>query len=40
MKSREQDEYAILTNIIHKEWSDLSVGEHKQFKGLKNTKLA
>lgn len=29
------DEFAILTNIIHKEWSDLSVKEHKKLKGLK-----
>ena len=36
---KERDEYAILTNIIHKEWSDLSVGEHKQFKGLKTQNL-
>jgi len=26
---KEKDEYAILTNIIHQEWSDLSVKEHK-----------
>lgn len=30
---KEKDEYAILTNIIHQEWSDLSVREHKKFKG-------
>ena len=36
---KERDEYAILTNIIHQEWSDLSVGEHKQFKGLKTQNL-
>ena len=29
------EEYAILTNIIHQEWSGLSVREHKQLKGLK-----
>lgn len=29
------DEYAILTNIIHQEWSDLSIGEHKNLKNLK-----
>jgi len=34
-----QDEYAILTNIIHQEWSDLSVKEHKTLKGLKNENL-
>ena len=27
---KEQDEYAILTNIIHQEWSDLSIKQHKQ----------
>jgi len=32
---KEQDEYAILTNIIHEEWSDLSVREHKNLKSLK-----
>ena len=31
---KEQDEYAILTNIIHQEWSDLSVKEHKNLKKL------
>ena len=34
-KVKKQDEYAILTNIIHKEWSDLSVKEHKNLKKLK-----
>jgi DNA-damage-inducible protein D len=29
------DEFAILTNIIHQEWTDLTVGEHKKLKGLK-----
>ena len=33
------EEYAILTNIIHKEWSDLSVKEHKDLKGLKSQNL-
>lgn len=32
---KQQDEYAILTNIIHQEWSDLSVKEHKNLKKLK-----
>ena len=32
-------EYAILTNIIHKEWSGLSVKEHKNLKGLKSQNL-
>jgi hypothetical protein len=29
------EEFAVLTNIIHEEWSDLSVKEHKNLKGLK-----
>lgn len=29
------EEFAILTNIIHQEWSDLSVKAHKNLKGLK-----
>jgi len=32
---KKKDEYAILTNIIHQEWSDLSVKEHKNLKKLK-----
>ena len=36
---KEQDEYAILTNIVHQEWSDLSVKGHKQLKGLKTENL-
>ncbi len=36
---KEQEEYAILTNIIHQEWSDLSVKEHKKFKDLKTENL-
>src|SRR3989338_1877895 len=36
---KEQNEYAILTNIIHKEWSDLSVKEHKNLKKLKTQNL-
>ena len=35
----EGEEYAILTNIIHQEWSGLSVKEHKDFKGLKSQNL-
>jgi len=38
-KVKEKDEYAILTNIIHQEWSDLTVKEHKKFKGLKTENL-
>jgi len=34
-----KDEYAILTNIIHQEWSDLSVKEHKNLKNLKTQNL-
>jgi len=33
------DEFAILTNIIHQEWSDLSVRQHKNLKGLKQENL-
>ncbi|MDO8583722.1 MAG: BRO family protein [bacterium] len=36
---KEKDEYAILTNIIHQEWSDLTVTEHKQLKKLKRENL-
>lgn len=36
---KEQDEYAILTNIIHQEWSDLSVREHKNLKNLERENL-
>jgi hypothetical protein len=32
-------EFAILTNIIHQEWADVSVKEHKQIKGLKTQNL-
>jgi hypothetical protein len=34
-----KDEYAILTNIIHQEWSDLTVKDHKKVKGLKTQNL-
>ena len=34
-----QDEFAILTNIIHIEWSGLSVKEHKSVKKLKGHNL-
>jgi nitrite reductase/ring-hydroxylating ferredoxin subunit len=33
------NEFAILTNIIHEEWSDLSVKDHKKLKGLKTQNL-
>jgi len=36
---KKQKEFAILTNIIHKEWSDLSVKEHKNLKKLKTENL-
>lgn len=35
----ESEEFAILTNIIHQEWSGLSVKEHKELKGLKSQNL-
>jgi len=38
-KVKEREEYAILTNIIHQEWSDLSVKEHKNLKNLKTQNL-
>ena len=34
-----QDEFAILTNIIHQEWSDLTVSAHKKMKNLKTQNL-
>ena len=34
-----EDEYAILTNIIHQEWSGVSVKKHKQLKELKSQNL-
>ena len=33
------DEYAILTNLIHQEWSGVSVKAHKDLKGLKTQNL-
>jgi hypothetical protein len=33
------EEFAILTNLIHQEWSDVSVKTHKQMKGLKTQNL-
>ncbi|MFI3300957.1 MAG: BRO family protein [Candidatus Gastranaerophilales bacterium] len=36
---KEGQEYAILTNIIHQEWSGLSVKEHKNLKGLNSQNL-
>ena len=34
-----EEEYAILTNIIHQEWSGVSVKKHKAIKGLKAQNL-
>jgi hypothetical protein len=36
---KKEAEYAILTNIIHKEWSDVTVQEHKKIKRLKTQNL-
>jgi hypothetical protein len=36
---KEGAEFAILTNIIHQEWTGLSVKEHKELKGLKTHNL-
>jgi hypothetical protein len=33
------DEFAILTNLIHQEWSGVSVAKHKNLKGLKTQNL-
>jgi DNA-damage-inducible protein D len=33
------EEFAILTNLIHQEWSGVSVKTHKSIKGLKNQNL-
>ncbi len=33
------EEFAILTNIIHQEWTGLTVGEHKKLKELKSQNL-
>src|SRR3989304_357298 len=34
-----EEEFAILTNIIHQEWADISVKDHKDLKGLKAQNL-
>ena len=34
-----EEEYAILTNIMHKEWTGVSVKKHKEIKGLKTQNL-
>lgn len=36
---KEGEEFAILTNIIHEEWAEVSVKQHKQMKGLKSQNL-
>ena len=36
---KQGDEYAILTNLIHQEWSGVSVTAHKELKGLKKQNL-
>ena len=38
-KITKKDEYAFLTNIIHQEWSGVSVNKHKDIKGLKTQNL-
>lgn len=38
-KIKGEDEFAILTNIIHQEWSGVSVKKHKDIKGLKTQNL-
>lgn len=35
----EEEEYAILTNIIHQEWAGVTVKSHKEMKGLKTQNL-
>lgn len=36
---KEGDEFAILTNIIHQEWTGLNISQHKKLKNLKNQNL-
>ncbi len=36
---KQGEEFAILTNIIHQEWTGLTVGEHKSLKSLKQQNL-
>jgi prophage antirepressor-like protein len=36
---KEGEEFAILTNIIHSEWAEVSVKDHKKIKGLKSQNL-
>ena len=36
---KENDEFAMLTNIIHQEWTGLTVKQHKELKNLKSQNL-
>ena len=36
---RKESQFALLTDIIHREWTGLKVKEHKSLKGLKNQNL-
>ncbi len=36
---KEGEQYAILTNIIHNEWSGVTVKQHKDIKGFSKTFL-
>ena len=36
---KKPDEFAILTNIIHQEWAEISVKDHKKSKGLQSQNL-
>lgn len=36
---KEGEEFAILTNIIHQEWAEISIKNHKKIKGLKTQNL-
>lgn len=36
---KERDEFALLTNTIHQEWTGLTVRNHKDLKGLENQNL-
>jgi DNA-damage-inducible protein D len=36
---KERDEFALLTNIIHQEWTGLTVKKHKDLKGLESQNL-
>ncbi len=36
---KKEEEYAVLTNIIHQEWTGVSAKKHKEIKGLKTQNL-